>query len=123
MKRIIFVSLMGFLSISGFGQPRLPENYYWEKLPNGLEVVVIENNKVPLVKIEIAVKNGAFTEDSNYNGLSHLFEHMFFKANKDYTDQEKFLKRTQELGAAWNGTTSDEKVNYFFTFAKDSLVA
>ncbi len=114
---------MGFLSISGFGQPRLPENYYWEKLPNGLEVVVIENNKVPLVKIEIAVKNGAFTEDSNYNGLSHLFEHMFFKANKDYTDQEKFLKRTQELGAAWNGTTSDEQVNYFFTFAKDSLVA
>jgi zinc protease len=123
MKRTICVLLMGVFSISGFGQPRLPENYYWEKLPNGLEVVVIENNKVPLVKIEIAVKNGAFTEDSNYNGLSHLFEHMFFKANKDYTDQEKFLKRTQELGAAWNGTTGDERVNYFFTFAKDSLTA
>ena len=59
----------------------------------------------------------------NYSGLSHLFEHMFFKANKDYPDQEKFLKRTQELGAIWNGTTGDERVNYFFTFDKDSLNA
>jgi zinc protease len=48
---------------------------------------------------------------------------MFFKANKDYPDQEKFLKRTQELGAIWNGTTGTERVNYFFTFDKDSLAA
>lgn len=48
---------------------------------------------------------------------------MFFKANKDYPTQEKFLKRTQELGAIWNGTTGDERVNYFFTFDKDSLEA
>jgi zinc protease len=48
---------------------------------------------------------------------------MFFKANKDYPDQEKFLKRTQELGAIWNGTTGFERVNYFFTFDKDSLEA
>ena len=48
---------------------------------------------------------------------------MFFKANKTYPDQEKFLKRTQELGAIWNGTTGFERVNYFFTFDKDSLEA
>jgi zinc protease len=123
MKKFICALTLGFLSTSGFAQPRLPEHYFWEKLPNGLQVVVIENDKVPLAKIEIAVKNGSFTEDSNFNGLSHLFEHMFFKANKDYADQEKFLTRTQELGMIWNGTTGDERVNYFFTFAKDSLKA
>jgi zinc protease len=104
-------------------QPRLPKDYYWQKMDNGLEVVVIENHKVPLATIEIAVKNGAYTEGPEYSGLSHLFEHMFFKANKDYPDQEKFLKRTEELGAIWNGTTGDERVNYFFTFDKDSLRA
>jgi zinc protease len=104
-------------------QPRLPDGYFWKKLPNGLEVVVIENSKVPLATIEIAVKNGAYTEGPEYSGLSHLFEHMFFKANKDYPDQEKFLKRTQELGAIWNGTTDVERVNYFFTFDRDSLKA
>src|ERR1700739_1168137 len=102
---------------------RLHEGYYWEKLPNGLEVLVIENHKVPLATIEIAVKNGAYTEGSEFSGLSHLFEHMFFKANKDYPTQEKFLKRTQELGAIWNGTTGTERVNYFFTFDRDSLKA
>ena len=111
------------LAATGFSQPRLPENYYWQKLDNGLEVVAIENNKVPLATIEIAVKNGAYTEGPEYSGLSHLFEHMFFKANKDYPDQEKLLKRVHELGAIWNGTTNVERVNYFFTFNKDSLQA
>jgi len=104
-------------------QPRLPKDYYWQKLDNGLEVVVIENHKVPLATIEIAVRNGAYTEGPEYSGLSHLFEHMFFKANQDYPTQEKFLKRTQELGAIWNGTTGEERVNYYFTFDRDSLEA
>ncbi|MBD0377002.1 MAG: insulinase family protein, partial [Flavisolibacter sp.] len=104
-------------------QPRLPKDYYWRKLSNGLEVVVIENHRVPLATIEIAVKNGAYTEGPEFSGLSHLFEHMFFKANKDYPDQEKFIQRTQELGAFFNGTTDVERVNYFFTFDRDSLNA
>jgi zinc protease len=111
------------LSLQAKAQPRLPEGYYWKKLSNGLEVLVIENSKVPLATIEIAVKNGAYTEGPEFSGLSHLFEHMFFKANKDYPDQEKFLKRTQQLGAIWNGTTNVERVNYFFTFDRDSLNA
>ncbi len=122
MKKILLLLLAGY-SMTTWAQPRLPKDYYWQKLNNGLEVVVIENHKVPLATIEIAVKNGAYTEGPEYSGLSHLFEHMFFKANKDYPDQEKFLKRTQELGAIWNGTTSEERVNYFFTFDKDSLEA
>lgn len=117
----MFLTLAVAASLTSMAQPRLPENYSWQKLDNGLQVVIIENHKVPLATIEIAVKNGAYTEGPEYSGLSHLFEHMFFKANKDYPDQEKFLKRTQELGAIWNGTTGFERVNYFFTFDKDSL--
>ncbi|MEO6289288.1 MAG: pitrilysin family protein, partial [Ginsengibacter sp.] len=123
MKLACLVILLCFSACSLYAQPRLPENYYWLKLENGLEVVVIENNKVPLATIEIAVKNGAYTEGPEYSGLSHLYEHMFFKSNKDYPDQEKFIKRTEELGAIWNGTTGDERVNYYFTFNKDSLQA
>ncbi|RYY39673.1 MAG: insulinase family protein [Chitinophagaceae bacterium] len=115
--------LLGLACGAAQAQHRLPANYHWQQLENGLEVVVIENHKVPLATIEIAVKNGAYTEGPEFSGLSHLFEHMFFKANKDYPDQEKFIKRTEELGAIWNGTTDVERVNYFFTFAKDSLEA
>jgi zinc protease len=122
MKKFLLL-LCACSAVAAWAQPRLPKDYYWQKLDNGLEVVVIENHKVPLATIEIAVKNGAYTEGPEYSGLSHLFEHMFFKANKDYPNQEKFLKRTQELGAIWNGTTGEERVNYFFTFDRDSLEA
>ncbi|GAA4340041.1 pitrilysin family protein [Mucilaginibacter gynuensis] len=123
IKSFLLGLVVMLCTVHTFAQPKLPEGYFWKKLPNGLEVVVIENSKVPLATIEIAVKNGAYTEGPEYSGLSHLFEHMFFKANKDYPDQEKFLKRTQELGAIWNGTTDVERVNYFFTFDRDSLNA
>ncbi|MFD0792385.1 M16 family metallopeptidase [Mucilaginibacter litoreus] len=124
ITKLLTLTAAGLIgSLCAVAQPRLPEGYFWKKLPNGLEVVVIENSKVPLTTIEIAVKNGAYTEGPEFSGLSHLFEHMFFKANKDYPTQEKFLKRTQELGAIWNGTTSVERVNYYFTIGKDSLDA
>src|SRR3954462_1286546 len=122
--KTLALSVAGVFSFCcAIAQPRLPEGYFWKKLPNGLEVVVIENSRVPLATIEIAVKNGAYTEGPEYSGLSHLFEHMFFKANRDYPDQQKFIGRVQELGAQFNGTTSEERVNYFFTFDRDSLQA
>src|SRR5262252_537759 len=83
--------------------------------PNGLTVIVVENHAVPLVTIEIAAKNGSMTEPPEYNGLSHLYEHMFFKANKALPSQEAYLARARELGMSWNGTTNTERVNYFFT--------
>jgi zinc protease len=122
VKFLIISASVFLFALHGMAQPRLPKGYFWKKLPNGLEVLVIENSKVPLATIEIAVKNGAYTEGPEFSGLSHLFEHMFFKANRDYPTPEKFLKRTQELGAAiWNGTTYVERVTYFFTFDRDSL--
>lgn len=93
-----------------------------KKLANGLEVLVIENHAVPLVTIELDVKNGAFTEGPEFSGLSHLYEHMFFKANRTIPSQEQYLKRVNQLGAQWNGTTSEERVNYYITVGVDSLV-
>lgn len=93
-----------------------------ETLDNGMDVIVIHNPVVPLVTIEFDVKNGAFTEAPEYDGLSHLYEHMFFKANNVIPSQEKYIERLHELGAIDNGSTSAERVNYFITLPKDSLV-
>jgi zinc protease len=90
-------------------------------LANGLDVLVVENHSVPIVTIEIAVKNGAMTEPPELNGLSHLYEHMFFKANAVIPSQEAYMARVQELGISFNGTTGTERVNYFFTTTSDHL--
>jgi zinc protease len=89
--------------------------------PNGLTVLVVENHAVPLVTVEIAAKNGSMTEPPEYSGLSHLYEHMFFKANAKIPSQSEWLAKTKELGIAWNGTTNTERVNYFFTTTSDQL--
>jgi zinc protease len=90
-------------------------------LPNGMEVIVAENHGVPLATIEIDVRNGAFTQAPGFEGLAHMYEHMFFKANADLPEPEAFVDRAGELGAVFNGTTTEERVNYYVTLPSDSL--
>jgi zinc protease len=120
MKKILTLAVGLIIIKIGFAQ-QLPSNFHFTKLKNGLEVLVIEDKTVPLITTEICVKNGSYTEDPEYNGLSHLYEHMFFKANRDLPSQEAFLERKNELGLDFNGTTSYERVNYFFTHNKKFL--
>lgn len=111
-------------SAPAVAQPSIDVSYdhvHQRVLDNGLTVVVIENHAVPIVTIEIAARNGAFTEPPEYNGLSHLYEHMFFKANEVIPNQEAYLARIRELGMVFNGTTSTERVNYFFTLQAHNL--
>ena len=90
-------------------------------LPNGLEVIVAENHGVPLVTVEITVRNGSFTQSPEYAGLAHLYEHMFFKANDTYPNPDQFIDRASDLGAVFNAQTHEEQVNYFLTVPVDSL--
>jgi zinc protease len=92
-------------------------------LANGLEVIVLEDHSVPLVTIELAVRNGSYTEPPELNGLSHLYEHMFFKANRAMANQEAYLRTIGQLGIAYNGSTREEVVNYYFTTTSPNLRA
>jgi zinc protease len=90
-------------------------------LANGLEVVVLEDHSIPLVTIEMAVKNGSYTEPPELNGLSHLYEHMFFKANRAVAVKEEYLKTIGQMGIAYNASTREEVVNYYFTTTSPNL--
>ncbi len=90
-------------------------------LANGLEVIVVENHGVPLATIEIDVKNGSFTQSPEYEGLAHMYEHMFFKANSKYPELNQFWDRASELGAVFNGSTEEERVNYYMTVPAEKL--
>jgi len=93
--------------------------YELRKLPNGLEVYLVPKLEVPIVTILVATKNGAYTEPPDYNGLSHLYEHMFFKANQKLPSQSAFIAGLDdigvEIGSHMNAFTSTESVRYFYT--------
>lgn len=90
-------------------------------LDNGLEVVVVENHLAPIATVELAVRNGSFTEGPEYAGLSHLYEHMFFKGNRDFPRSQDFLSYLSDIGAIWNATTREEVVYYYFTLPSVNL--
>ena len=90
-------------------------------LSNGLEVIVLEDHSVPLVTVELAVKNGSYTEPPELNGLSHLFEHMFFRTNRAVQNHESYLDQFDESGAGMNGQTQEELVNYYMTTTSQNL--
>ena len=90
------------------------------KLKNGLQVIVVENHAVPLVTVEIAVKNGAYTEPPEFNGLSHLYEHMFFKSN-ERSRTAGYLDNAAEMGMLFNAQTQTEVVNYYYMTIKTGL--
>jgi zinc protease len=113
MRPLVRALVLAVFAVSG-AAPAAPA-FVERTLPNGLTVVVVENHSQPLVTVEIGVKNGSMTEDTAYNGLSHLYEHMFFKGNAVIPNQEAYLARARELGLLWDGTTSTERVNYYFT--------
>lgn len=121
VRRVIFPVaasvLIVLLSIqTTFAKPQ------WQTmtLKNGLQVIVIENRLVPLVTVEIAVKNGSYTEPPEFNGLSHLYEHMFFRGNEKSV-QPGYSDNLGGLGIARNATTREEVVNYFATALRNSL--
>ena len=120
MRRILPVLLLACSTFSLWAQPRLPENYYWQKLDNGLEVVVIQNSRVPLATIEMAVKNGAYTEGPEYSGLSHLFEHMF--KNPVHLAGRHHYEVLREAGATdANAQTGTDRTIYHETMPRAAL--
>src|ERR1041385_4152177 len=101
--------------------PQPQTKFVNRQLSNGLEIIVVEDHSIPLVTCELAVRNGSFTEPPELNGLSHLYEHMFFKANRAIDNAEAYLQKIGQLGISYNGTTREEVVDYYFTTTSPNL--
>lgn len=116
LKRISTIAIFSCILSFIFAESTQFEGLYRYKLPNGLELFVAENNSAPLAYIEVAVRAGAVTQTPDNAGLFHLFEHMLFKGNEKYADQQEFTRETNRMGAIdQNGSTGIDRVNYYFT--------
>ena len=89
-------------------------------LPNGLQVIALENHSVPLVTVIVAVRTGAFTQEPGQEGVPHLFEHMLFKSYNE--DRRSWGAAMSDLDiAGYNGLTGDEVVRYFITLPSENV--
>jgi zinc protease len=101
---------------------RAPEiRYERYKLSNGLEVLLHEDHKLPIVAVDIWYHVGPVKERAGRTGFAHLFEHMMFEGSKHVGEKAHF-KYLEAAGATdINGTTSFDRTNYFETVPANQL--
>ena len=109
--------LMGLLSAS-LALPASPPaqtavpSYKDVKLSNGLRVLLMEDHSTPVDAIAVVYDVGSRVEKPGHTGFAHLFEHMMFQGSANVGKGEH-LQLIQENGGGMNGTTSEDRTNYF----------
>ena len=96
-------------------------NYEKYKLKNGLEVILLEDHRLPMVAVNLWYHVGPANERPGLTGFAHLFEHMMFQGSKNIGDDQHF-KLLEAAGASdINGTTDFDRTNYFQTLPSNQL--
>lgn len=89
-------------------------------LDNGLTLLVHEDNKAPIVAVNVWYHVGSKNEHPGITGFAHLFEHLMFNGSENY-DGEWFLPLELAGGTDLNGTTWFDRTNYFQTVPTPAL--
>jgi zinc protease len=89
-------------------------------LDNGLTLIVHEDHKAPLVAVDMWYHVGSKNEKAGQTGFAHLFEHLMFNGSEHFNDE--YFRPFEKAGATdMNGTTSNDRTNYFATVPKPAL--
>ena len=89
-------------------------------LDNGLEVVVIEDHRAPVVTQMLWYRVGSADEPQGASGVAHFLEHLMFKATDDLEAGE-FSATVAANGGSDNAFTSTDYTAYFQRIAADRL--
>ncbi len=90
------------------------------ELANGLQVVVIENRRAPIVTQMVWYKAGAADEVQGKSGIAHFLEHLMFKGTPSVPPGE-FSRIVARVGGRDNAFTSWDYTGYFQNVARDRL--
>jgi len=89
-----------------------PIPYHQRSLPNGLQVLSVEDHASPNVAVQMWYHVGSKDDPQGRSGFAHLFEHLMFKSTK-HMHAEQFDRLTEDVGGANNASTGDDVTNYF----------
>ena len=118
----LLVSVPAYPADVATAQSPLPRIAY-EKftLKNGLDVILVENHRLPLTAVNVWYHVGPANEEPGLTGFAHLFEHMMFAASK-HVPRGSADKLLEGAGATdSNGSTDFDRTNYFDTVPSNQL--
>ena len=122
MKKILCCSLLLLFSQSLLAKSLSEFDIPHEKftLDNGLTVVVHEDKKAPIVAVNIWYHVGSKDEKQGRTGFAHLFEHLMFNGSEN-SDTDWFVPLERAGATGINGTTNQDRTNYFQVVPKNAL--
>src|SRR5262245_36688908 len=91
------------------------------QLANGLDVILSQDHRLPLVAVDIWYHVGPANEAAGRTGFAHLFEHMMFQGSKHVPGDSHFRLLEAAGGTNLNGTTNFDRTNYFETLPANQL--
>jgi zinc protease len=86
------------------------------RLDNGLQVLLIPDASRATVTVNVTYRVGSRMESYGETGMAHLLEHLMFKTT---THMANFGQELSKRGMEFNGSTSEDRTNYFETFPAD----
>ena len=90
------------------------------KLPNGMRVVLSQDNAVPVVAVYLIYGVGARSEEKGRTGFAHLFEHMMFEGSANVPKGDHF-QQVESNGGTLNGSTHPDFTDYFEVLPSNKL--
>jgi zinc protease len=108
-----------FLSIGLMAQ-NLQVPYEQFTLPNGLNVLLHQDNTVPRVSVNMWYHVGSGSEKPGRTGFAHLFEHILFEGS-EHVPEGKFDEWLEAAGASNNGSTTEDRTNYYEDLPSNAL--
>jgi zinc protease len=95
-------------------------DYTMTTLPNGLQVVLLEDHSTPIVHAEVWYHVGSKNERPGRTGFAHLFEHMMFKGSKN-VEPEGHPSWISSVGGQSNAYTTEDATVFWQTFPAQYL--
>ena len=121
MKKWILLFSAGMLVSSAlFAQTARKINFEKYTLPNGLKVILHQDNSAPVVAVTALYHVGSKNEDTARTGFAHFFEHLLFEGSENIKRGE-FDKYVTNAGGALNANTSQDRTFYYELLPSNQL--
>lgn len=117
MKRLLFLLML--LTTPALAQEvSLPHTIF--ELPNGLTLIVHEDNSTPIAAVDLWYHVGSGYEVPGRTGFAHLFEHVMFEGSAN-VPRGSFDEWLEAAGGSMNGSTSSDRTNYYETVPSNAV--
>lgn len=120
LQRLILLLAFSLSGAATFAASSAAAAAQEKTLANGLQVIVQEDHRAPVVMTQVWYRVGSTYEPPGLTGISHVLEHMMFKGTRDVGPGE-LAKLVGRFGGEHNAFTTADYTGYYQYYDKSRM--